>query len=124
MAKNKIEKELPVKRLSYTIEHLLKANEIYVLEEETNRFGLSSFEGGYLLSFWPTEEIALKNAKGSWENFTPRKFTITEMEVILDLIEDKKWSLDIFPMDSKTGVILSVDEFVDNLNKAYKFLNE
>lgn len=122
MAKNNISKELPIKRLSFTIEHLLKADEIYVLEESKNSFALSEFEGNKLLSFWPTEEIAKNNAKGNWENFTTRKINISEMEVILDVIEDNKWMMDVFPTDSKTGAILTVDEFVENLNKAYKFL--
>ncbi len=121
MAK-KIEKELPQKRYAYTLEHLIKKDEIYILIETENKYALSKLEDKSLLSFWPTESIAQQNAKNNWTGFTAKKISIQEMEIILDLIEDKDWLMDIFPIDSKTGTIVTVDEFIQDLNSFYKEL--
>jgi hypothetical protein len=123
MAKKNIEKELPVNRYAFTMEHLIKHNEIYVLQEADNKLAISSMNDKKLLSFWPTKEIALKNAKGCWDGYSAKMLTIEDMEVMLDVIEDNDWEIDIFPKDSKTGVVLSVEEFVENLNKTYQAVN-
>ncbi len=124
MAKKNIEKELPIKRYGYTINQLLKHNEIFVLQEEENKYAISEFEDKQLISFWPSAEIALKNAVGSWEGYSAKSINIEEMELLLDIIEDKGWIMDFFPIQSKTGSLVMVDEFVKDLNSAYQELNK
>lgn len=120
MANKKIEKALPLQRYSYTLERLIKSDEIYVLIEEDNKYAVSEFEDKLLLSFWPTEEIALKNAKNTWEGFSAKKLSVEDMELVIDAVEDNNWLMDFFPIDSKTGTIVTVEEFIADLNKMYK----
>lgn len=121
MSVNKqIERSLPPVRYSYTLERLIKHNEIFVLVEDEKKYAVSDFEGNTLISFWPSEEIALKNAKNNWEGYQVKKHDIDSMEVILDVIEDNKWIMDIFPIDSKTGTLVTVEEFILDLNKMHK----
>jgi len=117
--KKKIEKALPSQRYLFTMERLIKADEIYVLVEEDNKYAVSEFEGKTLISFWPTEQFANTAAIGIWADYHAKKLSIESMETMLDAIEDKDWIMDIFPLDSKTGTLVTVEEFITDLNKMY-----
>lgn len=121
MAKRKqIEKALPDQRYLYTLERLIKSDAIFILVEGENRYAVSEFEDKKLVSFWPYEEIAERHAVESWEGFKPKKLTIEAMEIMLDVMEDNSWIMDIFPLNSKTGSLVTVEEFIEDLNKLYK----
>ncbi len=120
MSSKKIEKSLPEKRYAFTLDSLIKHNAIFALVEEENTYAISEFEGQTVISFWPTEEMAAKNARGNWEGYKVKLHDIDTMEVILDVIEDNGWIMDIFPIDSKTGTLVTVEEFILDLNNLYK----
>ncbi len=115
-------KLLPLQRYQYAIREILEDQRLYVLEQSPGAYAVSSFEDKTILAMWPGEEYASKLAEGDWSEFTAREIPLNQMDPILDKIEDMGWNIDMFPVDGKTGYLVTVEEFITDLNSAAKTL--
>lgn len=109
-------KLLPSKRYAYALEMILEEQIIYVLEREVNGYASSELDGNRLVAVWPAKVYAEMNARADWEDFHPKMLALAEFEPLLEAIESKDWNLDVFPNGAKTGQVVTVDEFINDLN--------
>lgn len=109
-------KSLPDKRYVYMLEKAIKNQFVVFLEKEENAFASSMLDEEKLIPIWPSIEFAEKDRNGDWEAYTPKIVTMDKLEPILDFIEKEKWKLDVFPVGGKTGVVVDVEGFIQDLN--------
>ena len=109
-------KLLPEKRYAYSLEKIIKNQFVYVLEREVNGYASSEIEGNRLVAIWPSKEYATLNARADWEDFRPKEIALASIEPLLEAIESEGWNLDVFPNGAKTGLVVTVDEFINDLN--------
>lgn len=109
-------------RYAYALEKIIENQEIYMLEESDGSYAISKIDEITLISMWPAEEYAELDKSGVWSSFKPKKISLKYLEPILDFIEDNDWKIDMFPVGGKTGHVLTVSEFIDDLNRYSKEL--
>ena len=115
-------KLLPLQRYQYSIREILEDQRLYLLEREADAYAVSKFEDKTILAMWPAEEYATHNAVNDWSDFVAKEVKLADLEPILDSIEDMGWSIDMFPVDNKTGYLVTIEEFINDLNSASKSL--
>lgn len=118
----KTSKLLPIQRYQYAIREILEDQKLYLLEEKKGVFAVSSFEDQTIIAMWPAEEYAANQKSGDWSDFHPKEILMADLEPILDKIEEFGWNIDMFPVDGKTGYLVTVEEFIADLNSAAKSL--
>ena len=109
-------KLLPIQRYKLAIPQIVKNKCVYVLEKEKGAFASSVFEDRIIIAMWPAEEYAAYNAVKDWEEYNPKKIVFEDLEAMLDYLEDNEYHIDMFPVDSTTGYLVTVDEFINDLN--------
>lgn len=104
-------------RYRYFIKKIADYDEIWVLKSESGDLALSEVEGNILLPFWSAKEFTRSCLNREWEYYIPTKVTLDELETeILPLIDDKKYLIDVFPVNNKAGFVVTKDEFLHDLN--------
>lgn len=80
-------------------------------------YALSEVETNILLLVWSAKEFIHSCQQGIWENYIPVCLTIDDLnKVLLPLINKKEYLIDVFPVNSKAGFIVAVNELVRDLN--------
>lgn len=104
-------------RYRYFIKKVADYDEIWILKDKLDNYALSEVEGNILLPFWSAKEFVQSCLNGEWEHYKPVKVTLDEFETnLLSLINEKKYLIDVFPVDNKAGFVVTVDEFLNDLN--------
>lgn len=111
-----VSKLSPFERYNYFIKRVADFEIIYTLVDGNNGLAIADIENKSLLSFWSAEEYAILNAVNEWKDYKPKKITLEEFEdSFIDLIIEKEYLLNIFPMNNKTGFVVNVHEFARDL---------
>jgi hypothetical protein len=104
-------------RYRYFIKKIADYDEFWVLKNESNNLALSEVQGKTLLPFWSAEEFIQSCLNGQWARYVPEKITLEEFEAnLLPLIADRNYLIDVFPVNNKAGFVVTLDEFVHDLN--------
>lgn len=111
-------KLLADRRYAYAIDRILDQQRLYLLEREENGYAASEIEGIRLVAIWPAAEYAEMNIRMDWADFRPKEVSLGQAEALLEAIESSEWNLDVFPMGGKTGLVVTVEEFINDLNAA------
>ncbi|GAO44702.1 DUF2750 domain-containing protein [Flavihumibacter petaseus] len=107
----------PDARYRYAIRRIADAEQVCVLRDEDDQFALSEADGRAVIKIWPAAEFALALRKGEWEDNEAYSFNLNEMEdVLFPLIRDNDYLIDVFPVEGKPGVVVTLDQLVKDLN--------
>ncbi len=103
-------------RYKYFIKRIADFEVMYTLVDERGRFAISEIEDNIMLSFWSAQEYAIINAVNEWQDYKVKKITLDDFENdVIDIISERNYLLNIFPIKNKTGFVINIDEFVRDL---------
>jgi len=108
----------PFKRYQYLIKKIADFEEVWTIKDEKNEYALSDIDNHTMISLWSAEEFIKSNLSGSWKNCTPVKLDLkTLSEELLLAISENHYLINVFPVNEKSGFVVSVEEFVRDLNE-------
>lgn len=104
-------------RYRYFIKKIADADELWTLKSKEEKFALSEVDNNFLLPFWSAKEYIQSCLNGEWKNYNPLSLSLDEFESkIVPIIKGKGYLLDIFPVNNKAGFVVTIDEFIHDLN--------
>jgi hypothetical protein len=110
----------PFNRYQYLIK-IADNEHLYSLKSKDGNWAISQLEGNNLFPIWSSKEFATNCLIDGWAGF---EFEEISLEIfknnLVNFIENEKFLLNVFPVNSKTGFVLSVDEFVRDLDEELK----
>lgn len=108
----------PFDRYKYFLKRVADTERMYTLVNGNNEYALSEVKGNYVFSLWPFREYALLSIVGEWDNY---QVTLDEFEnEVIDFIEENKYLINVFTVDSKAGFIVNLIEFARDLSDELK----
>ena len=106
----------PLERYKYFMKKIADNEQIYTLIDENNNYVTSVIDDYELFPIWSSKEFANLCKINGWESFVVKQldFDILENE-IFDLIGDSNYLINVFPVYDKTGFIVDLNEFANDL---------
>ncbi|WP_066439796.1 DUF2750 domain-containing protein [Chryseobacterium sp. CCH4-E10] len=116
--KENILKLEPFKRYQYFIKKIADFEELWTIIDENGDYAISQIDDVEFISFWSAEEFIASNLDNGWENCKPLKITLEDLEEnIFDVIAAENYLINIFPINGRSGFIVSLDEFTRDLQE-------
>ncbi|QRY58012.1 DUF2750 domain-containing protein [Sphingobacterium siyangense] len=116
-----VTKLAPFDRYKYFLKRVADTERMYTLVNGNNEYALSEVKGNYVFSLWPFREYALLSIVGEWDNYQVKEITLDEFEnEVIDFIEENKYLINVFTVDSKAGFIVNLIEFARDLSDELK----
>lgn len=117
MHKIEIQQLPPYDRYQYFITTLANAGELWTLIDDTGSFTLFEVEHKTVISFWPEEHFIESNLTPDWIDCIPFKLDRDALEeTVIPFIRQNNYQINVFPVDAKTGYIITLNDFVNDLN--------
>jgi len=111
----------PFDRYKYFLKRVADTARMYTLVNGDNEYALSEVKGNYVFSLWPFRVYALLSIVGEWNNYQVKEITLDEFEnEVIDFIEENKYLINVFTVDSKAGFIVNLIEFARDLSDELK----
>jgi len=108
----------PFERYKYFIKRVADEEEMWSLENEEGELAIAELNDKLVISFWSSKEFAEMCVEGNWKNFKPIKIDLSYFEAeVIPAIMDNGYLLNIFSKYNKSGFIVSIDEFLRDLNE-------
>lgn len=116
--KENILKLKPFDRYKYFMRKVADFEELWTVVDGYGDIGLSEIENETLISMWPKEPFIESCLSGKWENHSPFKLTLDDLEEsVIPLISENNYLINVFPKDNKTGFVVNLNEFIRDLNE-------
>lgn len=113
-----VSKQEPFDRYKYFIRKVADFEEFWTIVDEKGDLGLSVVNEKTLIALWTAEDFIKSNLDGNWKNHTPVKMTLDDFkELISPIVLENNYLISVFPVNSKSGFIVTFDEFVRDMNK-------
>lgn len=110
-------KLVPFERYKYSLKRIADNETLYTLKKDDETIAISDLDNEKLIPFWSAKEFAELNISDEWKEFYVEEISLNDFEKdIINLIEKEKFLLNIFPINNKTGFVVSLDEFIRDLN--------
>ena len=114
---NNLQQLPPHQRYLYFIKTLAETGELWTLIDENGNFALFEVEHTTVLSFWPEEHFIESNLTVDWQDYIPFKLDLDALEeTVIPFMRQNKYLVNIFPVNSRTGHILPLNDFVNDFN--------
>ncbi len=112
-----VSKLSPKDRYKYFIKKVADFEELWLLKNDNDDIALSEDKSHVLVPFWTAPEFLQSCQNGIWREYIAAKVTLDELEdeVLIDA-RKKGHLIDVFPINNKSGFVVSVEEFVRDLN--------
>ncbi|MFV5703098.1 DUF2750 domain-containing protein [Flavobacterium sp. XS2P12] len=111
----------PFDRYRYFVKKVADFEELWTITDMDGNYALSDIDENVMISFWPKLEYIDSNLANGWEECRPKKLTLDDLEdEIFDLIASQNYLINIFPVNGKSGFIVSLDEFARDLSDELK----
>ena len=118
---NDLHKLPPIERYLYFLKTIAEAGELWTLIDNDGRFALFEVNNKTVFSVWPDETSIESNLTPDWQDYIPFKINLDELEeTIIPLIRQNNYFINIFPVDSRTGYLVALNDFVTELNRELK----
>lgn len=113
-----VSKLKPYKRYEYFIRKIADFEELWTLVDNNEDLALSHVDEKIMISFWSTEDFITSNLDDNWKGFKPLKITLDNFEEkIIPVIEENDYLINVFPVNGRSGFVVSLNEFIRDLNE-------
>ena len=118
MHEKDIQQLSPQQRYQHFISTTAETGELWTLIDSDGSFALFEVEHNTVISFWPKEHFIESNLTPDWLDYIPFKLDMeTLQDIVIPLIRQNGYFINIFPVDSRTGHITALDNFITDLNR-------
>lgn len=108
----------PFERYKYTLKRIADNETLYTIKKDDETIAISDLDNEKLIPFWSAKEFAELNISDEWKDFYVEEISLIDFEKdVMNLIEKENFLLNIFPINNKTGFVVSLDEFIRDLNE-------
>ncbi len=84
----------------------------------SGNWALSQLDDYNLFPIWSSKEFAKKCALDGWEDFESEEISLSNFQNdLIDFIRNESFLLNVFPVKSTTGFVVTIDEFVRDLGE-------
>lgn len=106
----------PFKRYSYCLKRIADRELMFTLFSEEGNIAISSLEDELLLPLWSAPEFATLSLVDAWSNFQVTEISLEWFEnEFIEVINKRNYLLNVFPIDRRTGFVVSLEEFIRDL---------
>lgn len=113
-----VSKLFPEDRYKYSIKKIADFEELFVLKDGDGNLAISIIDNFKAVSIWPTVEYVKSCQNGVWDQFQSYSYSLEELENdLLPLIRKERYVIDVLPVNNISGFVVSIDEFVRDLNE-------
>lgn len=116
--KENILKLEPFKRYQYFIKKIADFEELWTIVDENGDYAISEIDNHNFISFWTAEEFILSNLEEGWQDCKPLKLNLEDLyNDLFEIIVSENYLVNVFPIDGKSGFIVSLEEFKRDLEE-------
>jgi hypothetical protein len=109
----------PQDRYLCFIKKITDTGNLWTLIDDDGNFTLFEVNNTIVFSLWPDEASIGSNLTPDWQDHIPFKLDMETLEeTVIPLIRQNCYSINVFPVDAKTGYIVALNDFVQDLNAA------
>ena len=108
----------PFERYKYSLKRIADNETLYTLKKSNDIIAISHLDDEKLIPFWSAKQFAELNITDEWEDFYIEEISLDDFEnEIIAFIEENNFLINVFPINNKTGFVVSLDEFIRDLNE-------
>ncbi|ALM50286.1 hypothetical protein AMR72_16185 [Flavobacterium psychrophilum] len=107
----------PKNRYDYFIRKIADFEEVWTIIDSDGNFTLAEVEHNTVISLWTAEGFIESNLTPDWADCVPFKLSLDALEeVLIPLIRQNNYLINIFPVNSRIGHIVTLNDFINDLN--------
>lgn len=111
----------PLERYKYFIKKIADFEEVWTIKDNNGDYALSDVEDNTFLSLWSAREYVESNLNCGWEDCVPIKLSLEELgDNLLPIAFENDYLINVFPVNGKSGFVVSLEEFTRDLNEELK----
>lgn len=112
---------LPSDLYKHFFKTISATNELWTLIANDGNFALFEANNSILFSLWPDEASIESNITPDWTDYIPFKIDINALEeTVLPMIRQNNYLINIYPVDGTIGYVVSLNDFITDLNTNLK----
>jgi len=113
-----ISNKSPKLRYPYFLQKIAQSKELWTLVDSEGAFALFEVENTIVISLWSDEAYIESNLTPDWADCIPFKLDMdTLQEIFIPLIRQNSYLINVFPVDSRVGHIVSLNDFITDINR-------
>ena len=107
----------PFERYKYSLKRIADNETLYTIKRDNETIAISDLDDEKLIPFWSAKQFAELNITDEWNQFYVEEISLDDFEnEMVDFINENNFLMNIFPINNKTGFVVSLDEFIRDLN--------
>lgn len=107
----------PFERYKYSLKRIADNETLYTIKRDKETIAISDLDDEKLIPFWSAKQFAELNITDEWNEFYVEEISLDDFEnEMVDFINENNFLMNIFPINNKTGFVVSLDEFIRDLN--------
>ena len=107
----------PFERYKYSLKRIADNETLYTIKRDNETIAISDLDEEKLIPFWSAKQFAELNITDEWNEFYVEEISLDDFEnEMVDFINENNFLMNIFPINNKTGFVVSLDEFIRDLN--------
>lgn len=111
----------PFDRYKYFIKKIADFEVLYTIKSLEGNFAISETDNYLMFPVWSHQKFAKLNLNKEWLNFKIIEISLEELsEKIYPFILENNYLINVFPMNNKTGFVVSLEEFERDLSEELK----
>lgn len=111
----------PEERYIRFLTTIAETGALWTVIDNDGSFALFEVNNTTVFSVWPDETSIESNLSVDWQDYIPFRVNLDELEeTLIPLIRQNSYLINVFPIDSRTGYIVSLNTFITDINKELK----
>lgn len=107
----------PFERYKYSLKRIADNETLYTIKRDNETIAISDLDDEKLIPFWSAKQFAELNITDEWNEFYVEEISLDDFEnEMVDFINENNFLMNIFPINNKTGFVVSLEEFIRDLN--------
>ena len=107
----------PFERYKYSLKRIADNETLYTIKRDNETIAISDLDDEKLIPFWSAKQFAELNITDEWNEFYVEEISLDDFEnEMVDFINENNFLMNIFHINNKTGFVVSLDEFIRDLN--------
>ena len=113
-----ISNKSPKLRYAYFLQKIAQSKELWTLVDSEGAFALFEVENTIVISLWSDEAYIESNLTPDWAEYIPFKLSMDALqEILIPFIRQNNYLINVFPVDSRVGHIVSLNDFIKDINR-------